>query len=292
MGYAEFDALLKKINLKPKGVKEIVLEVSDGALAGKIDMLSELIDSKISVSVDSQIVRYSIDVNARTQKPIKSYRVDDTGFVSEVKPDEGEQLEMNLGLPKEKTPIEAQPQEISREVIDEFILEGFAPDYEDLPYSFIDWLLRMEAGDSYSRIATDEGLSSGVVVEKLDEYRKRVAPLAAKWDEWREGAEPAAAADPEDEAVGNESDERPVEDGQEDAEVPDAGEDPDNEPGEADPEKSVEELLASPQRSISEYDDAALLEEMEGGGSLIHQDAPDWMQEGEQSSADATATED
>ncbi len=80
--------------------------------------------------------------------------------------------------------------------------------------------------------------------------------------------------------------------GQEGAEVPDAGEDPDNEPGTGAPEENGEEPQASPQRSISEDDDAALLEEMEQGAGdrrLIDQDTPDWMQEtgeGDAASAD------
>ena len=37
MSYVDFKALVKKINLKPKGVKEIVLEVSDSALKGHLD---------------------------------------------------------------------------------------------------------------------------------------------------------------------------------------------------------------------------------------------------------------
>ena len=70
--------------------------------------------------------------------------------------------------------------------------------------------------------------------------------------------------------------------GQDGAEAPDAGENPDDESGTSNPEQSSQEPPANPQRSISEDDDAALMQEIEGGTggqNLINQDTPDWMQE-------------
>jgi hypothetical protein len=197
MGYAEFKATLKKINLKPKGVKEIVLEISDSALYGKIDMLAEMLDSRVAIAVDSEIVRYSVQINARTEKPTTTYRVDESGIVSEVKP-EGEQMELDLGVPKTKEPVKDIPEEIGREVVDEFILSLLAPQYDDLPYPFYAWVARLSEGDTYLKIATEDGMASGKVIDLLDEYRSRVAPLAAKWDEWRT-SKSVAPDDSEDE---------------------------------------------------------------------------------------------
>lgn len=196
MSYANFNALLKKINLKPKGVKEIVLEISDGALDGKIDLLSEMIDTKIEVAVDSQIVRYNVDVNAMTNKPIRTFRVDDKGVVQEVKP-EGEQLAMDLGLPAEKVEIKQQPAEIDLSVIEQFIQSGLAPTFEDLDYDFVSFSKRLAGGETYMKLASELGISSGKIVEKIDEYRKRVAPSAAAWHEWMQsqGVAPSAAAE-------------------------------------------------------------------------------------------------
>lgn len=186
MGYAEFKASLKKINLKPKGVKEIVLEVSDGALAGKIDLLSELIDSRVAIQIDSEVVRYNVQINARTEKPIKTYKVDQQGVVSEVKP-EGEQVELELGLPKEKQQIVEVPEEIDLQIVDEFIMELLAPSFDDLPYPFYEWVMRMvQEGETYSKFAREYDLTAAKVAEMLDEYRSRVAPLAKAWDEWRQ----------------------------------------------------------------------------------------------------------
>ncbi|MGI2294148.1 hypothetical protein [Paenibacillus sp. GXUN7292] len=183
MSHTEFKALLKKINLKPKGVKEIVLEVSDGALHGKIDMLSEMLDGRVAIAIDSEIVRYNVQINTRTEKPIKSYKVDEQGVVSEIKP-ESEQMEMDLGLAKQKEPIANIPEEISREVVDEFILSGLAPQTKGF-YRINDWIERIANGDTYLKLANEYGMSSGRIVDLIDDYRREVAPLAAKWDEWR-----------------------------------------------------------------------------------------------------------
>ncbi len=198
MAYTEFKAMLKKINLKPKGVKEIVLEVSDGALNGKIDMLSEMLDGRIAIAIDSEIVRYNVQINARTEKPIKSYKVDEHGVVSEIKP-EGEQIEMELDVAKKPEPITDIPEEISREVVDEFILSGLAPRPKGF-YPIDEWIERIAGGETYIKLANEFGMSSGRIVDLIDDYRQEVAPLAAKWDEWRQakGDEPKETEDEQD----------------------------------------------------------------------------------------------
>lgn len=130
MAYIEFKPILKKVNLKPGGKKEIVLEVSDSCLDGKLDKLSEMIDQKISASFESEIVTYNIQINARTNQPLTSYKVDDRGVVHEVKP-EGEQLE---AFPPAEVPIKEEQEELEKQVIDEFIRAGLGVTYEDLPY--------------------------------------------------------------------------------------------------------------------------------------------------------------
>ncbi|GEM_PF-687041 len=197
MAYTEFKALLKKINLKPKGVKEIVLEVSDGALYGKIDMLSEMLDGRVAIAVDSEVVRYNVQINTRTEKPIKSYRVDEQGVVSEFKP-EGDQLELDLDIAKKQDPIEDVPEEISREVVDEFILSGLAPQPDKHWYPVAEWVGRLADGDTYLKLSTEYGISSGRVVDLIDEYRESVAPLAAKWDEWRKNKAEHSAVELDD----------------------------------------------------------------------------------------------
>lgn len=66
MSYIEFKPTLKKVNLKADGKKEIVLEVTDSSLNGKLDALSEMIDIKVVVSLESLIVNYNVLFNAKT----------------------------------------------------------------------------------------------------------------------------------------------------------------------------------------------------------------------------------
>lgn len=196
MGYLDFKGLVKKVDLKADGDVNILLIVSGEELRGKIEWLHEMIGDKVTASLDSAVVNYNIEINARTEKPIKTYRVDN-GVVSEVKP-EGEQLAMDLGLPAEKIEIKQQPAEIELAIIEEFIQSGLAPTFEDLDYDFVAFSLRLAGGETYMKIASELGISSGKIVEKIDEYRKRVAPSAAAWHEWMQsqGVAPSAAAEP------------------------------------------------------------------------------------------------
>ncbi len=180
MSYAEFNPVFKKMNMKPKGEVEIVLSTSLSELRGSVEALSEMIDQKIRVALESTVVTYNVQINARTEKPIRHYKVDESGIVTEVK-SEGEQTEMDLGLPKEQDPVKEVPEEISREIVDDFILSLLAPQYDDLPYPFYAWVDRLRLGETYSKLASDFAMSSGKIVELIDEYRSRVAPLAAKW---------------------------------------------------------------------------------------------------------------
>lgn len=234
MAYTEFKALLKKINLKPKGVKEIVLEVSDGALYGKIDMLSEMLDGRVAIAVDSEVVRYNVQINTRTEKPIKSYRVDEKG-VHEVKP-EGDQLEMDLDVAKRQEPIKDVPEEIGREVVDAFILSGLAPRPEGW-YPIEDWVAQLGKGVTYQWLAEENGISSGRIIDLVDEYRRAVAPSAAAWDEWRKSK--ADRPKPEAEEVDDDPDNSDVPD-----EVGDEDQEDGVEPGhsELDSDDEAEEL--------------------------------------------------
>lgn len=202
MSFIEAEGTLLGANMKKGGKMILQIEVTQD-LDSREDYyhLRKMIEKNVKFSLSSQVVNYNIEINSRTEKPIKSYRVDENGVVSEVKP-EGEQLEIDLGLPKQQDPVEELPQEISRTVVEEFILSLLAPDYTDLPYPFYDWVLRLNDGETYSRLASEWDMSSGKIVEIIDEYCKRIAPLASKWDEWRHGkveAEPARQDVPSDE---------------------------------------------------------------------------------------------
>ena len=186
MSYIEFKSLVKKVNLKPDGVKEIVLEVKDNGLKGQLESLSEMIDSRVDVALENMMVNYNVTLNAQTNKPITEYKVDEQGVVHEVE-SEPEQIEADLGLPPEKVQTKEEDGISERGIIDQFIVSGLAPTYEDLDYDFHKIMKRhLEEGVSYLKIASEHDISSGKLMADLDDYRQRLAPMATKWWEWKE----------------------------------------------------------------------------------------------------------
>ncbi|EOO32462.1 hypothetical protein IIU_03852 [Bacillus cereus VD133] len=185
MAYIEFKPVLKKVNLKPDGKKEIVLEVTDSSLQGKLDSLSEMIDAKVFVSLESMQVNFNVTINAKTNEPVKQYEVDEKGMVQEVK-STFEQIEADLDIPQEKIQTREEKEQADREIIDAFIISGLAPNFEGMPNKLPEIVKRRLEGESYLKLANELNMSSGQIIEVIDEYRKRVAPLAIKWHEWKE----------------------------------------------------------------------------------------------------------
>ncbi|MEB9380773.1 2-methylcitrate dehydratase [Bacillus cereus] len=185
MSYIEFKPTLKKVNLKPDGKKEIVLEVTDSSLNGKLDALSELIDIKVSVSLESLIVNYNVLLNAKTNKPLTEYEVDEKGFVQEVK-QVYEQMEADFDIPEEKILTREEREQADREIVDAFIISGLASGLDDLPHDFAYIVKRKLEGESYLKLANELKISNVKLIEMIDDYRARIAPMAIKWHEWKE----------------------------------------------------------------------------------------------------------
>ncbi|MBP1961189.1 hypothetical protein [Paenibacillus aceris] len=68
----------------------------------------------------------------------------------------------------------------------------------DLPFDFKAILKRFYDGTGYAKIAADLNITLGELSVMLDEYRKRVAPLAKKWDDWRREQDTAVSEKSED----------------------------------------------------------------------------------------------
>lgn len=184
--FANLKATLLKVDLRKGGKKVFVFESSVRLTGGELEALNDMIHQEVALGIDSQVISYNIRKNAKTDQPIIHYKVNDSGVVEQVKP-EGEQAEMDLGLPVEKTQIKEELAEISREIVEEFIAEGLEPKFDDLKYDISAIIREHAEGESYLRIASRLELSSGKLLELLEDYYKRVAPMAAKWNEWREG---------------------------------------------------------------------------------------------------------
>ncbi|USD81965.1 hypothetical protein M5E02_14505 [Bacillus safensis] len=185
MSFINFDGFVKKVNHKPKGVTELVLEISTKELGNSIQNLAEMIDNDVRVEIESDIVRYNVQINANTERPIVNYQVDQSGVVHIADP-EPEQLEAELGLPEEKPKIEEKSMEIKREVVDQFIIEGMAPVQEGFPENMAEIAKRRIEGESYRKLATELEMSSGTIVDLINDYRAAVAPLAEKWWDWKQ----------------------------------------------------------------------------------------------------------
>ncbi|WIG14972.1 2-methylcitrate dehydratase [Bacillus thuringiensis] len=185
MSYIEFKPTLKKVNLKPDGKKEIVLEVTDSSLRGKLDVLSEMIDTKVFISLESMQVNFNVTVNAKTNEPVTQYEVDDKGFVKEVKAS-FEQLEADFDIPEEKIPTREEKEQADREIVDAFIISGLTPGLDDLPHDFAYIVKRKLEGESYLKLANELKISNVKLIEMIDDYRARIAPMAIKWHEWKE----------------------------------------------------------------------------------------------------------
>ncbi|PFA47983.1 2-methylcitrate dehydratase [Bacillus anthracis] len=241
MSYIEFKPTLKKVNLKPDGKKEIVLEVTDSSLRGKLDVLSEMIDTKVFVSLESMQVNFNVTVNAKTNEPVTQYEVDDKGFVKEVKTS-FEQLEADFDIPEEKIPTREEKEQADREIVDAFIISGLAPGLDDLPHDFAYIVKRKLEGESYLKLANELKISNVKLIEMIDDYRARIAPMAIKWHEWKE-KQPDVAEQPKAEEKPKEETETDEPVGTEEEQVKEKESESSDENGVTDDDKPFDETL-------------------------------------------------
>jgi len=187
MPYIDYKAEVKNAQIKKDGVVEIKLEANVSALNGEFNHLSEMVGEKVDIGMEGSKVNFNVTINAKTDKPMHEYKVNEEGIVEEVKSTE-EQLkaDKDLGLPEEEVPTLEEEKEIDREVVDKFIHEGVAPNFDDLPSDFANFAKRRLEGESYRKLAEELAMEPKELVETMDDYRKRVAPLAEKWKDWKD----------------------------------------------------------------------------------------------------------
>lgn len=244
--FANFKSKLLKVDLRKGGKKIIVLETNARLSAGELEALNEMIDQEVITNFDSQVISYRIRKNAKTDKPVITYTVSETGVVEEMKRPEGEQLELDMGLPAEKTPIKEEVAEIPRDIVDDFVAAGLAPRFDGLEYDLPEIIQRHADGESYSRLAAELDLSTGKLAELLEDYYKRIAPLAAKWDEWRQGqSKPLPVGDQPKSEGGAEV--------KEDSEIVDQSESADDSTGDDYAGKEIVITVRGPDEDLIEY---------------------------------------
>ena len=131
-----------------------------------------MIDAKVFVSLESMQVNFNVTINAKTNEPVTQYEVDEKGMVQEVK-STFEQIEADLDIPQEKIQTREEKEQADREIIDAFIISGLAPNFEGMPNKLPDIVKRRLEGESYLKLANELSMSSGQIIEVIDEYRKR-----------------------------------------------------------------------------------------------------------------------
>ncbi|MGE9880313.1 hypothetical protein [Bacillus velezensis] len=191
MSFVDFKGIVKKVNHKPKGITEVVLEVPTKEVGSGIQNLAEMIDKDVQAQLESEVVQFNVQVNAHTDRPIINYTVGSDGIVKVADP-EPEQLEANLGLPEEKPKIEEVTEEIERKVVDSFITEDMAPILDGFPVYITEMAKRRIEGESYRKIANDYVMSAEGLIDLINEYRKEVAPYAQAWWDWKQDQEAEA----------------------------------------------------------------------------------------------------
>ncbi len=175
MSYAKFKGFVKKMNVKAGGKIEVVIEVKKEELDGQLELMAQTVDNMASVELESSVISYKVEVDAATKEPLLRYKVSESGIVAEV--NASDQLELE-GMPPKKIQTEEKEEMVSRDVVDDFILSGLAPDYDGYHVKLVEILQRHIKGESYLKLATEFNLSSHVIVEQANKYRMEIAPLA------------------------------------------------------------------------------------------------------------------
>lgn len=199
MDNTKFEAYFKKMTLGKDGKKEVVLEIIEISPDALYD-LTELHDTELSVWIGNTQMSFNLNTQTDEEANQTAYTVDSSGVV-DVKSNEASdnvqdsETEVQEDQPQEEaTPEiegeqEASQQEDTPQVepktINEFILSGQAPTFEDLPYNFIDIVTRREAGERSMDIAASLDLTSGKWSKIWKDYKGRIASAARDWDDLR-----------------------------------------------------------------------------------------------------------
>jgi|GEM_PF-5307605 len=199
MDNKNFEAYLKKIGSGKGDSIEMVLEIENPKDQVILNLM-RLRKTYVFVAIGDNQLSFELDGQTDEETPNTPYTVDGSGMV-EVKPNEvlenvqDSETETKEDKPQEEaTPELEGEQEASQQedtpqvepkIINEFILSGQAPTFEDLPYNFIDIVTRREAGERSMDIATSLDLTSGKWSKIWKDYKGRIASAARDWDDLR-----------------------------------------------------------------------------------------------------------
>lgn len=185
MTYANFKGTLKKVHIKPRGIQEIVIQINGDELDGQLEAIADMVDLKVNIELDAAVLVFKREINMITNLPLTQYIVQESGIVEVKQP---EQLELE-GMPDEKVEIQEEEVTIDCEIIDEFVLSGMSPEYDNYHKNLVDILKRRIAGESYRLLASEYGITTKELIEQIKLYRMQVAPLAEAWHKWKQEKE-------------------------------------------------------------------------------------------------------
>ncbi|MGG1441381.1 hypothetical protein ABE354_04850 [Brevibacillus laterosporus] len=200
MDTTNFKAYFKQlIFLKDSKDVEIRLEIESPNDQETMNLVRMRYTDVFATLGDTQL-SFDLDTQTDEEAPQTAYTVDGSGMV-EVKSNEASEdvqdseTEAQEDKPQEEATLEIDgDQESSQQenipqvepkVINEFILSGQAPTFEDLPYNFIDVVTRREAGERSMDIAASLDLTSGKWSKIWKDYKGRIASAARDWDDLR-----------------------------------------------------------------------------------------------------------
>ncbi|MED1666096.1 hypothetical protein [Brevibacillus laterosporus] len=199
MDNKNFEAYLKKIGSGKGDSIEVVLEI-ENPKDQEILNLMRLRKTYVFVAIGDNQLSFELDTQTDEETPNTPYTVDGSGVV-EVKPDEATEIVQDQetealedhpqddATPEIEGDQEASQQEDTPQVepktINEFILSGHAPTFEDLPYNFIDIVTRREAGERSMDIASSLDLNPSKWSKIWKDYKGRIASAARDWDDLR-----------------------------------------------------------------------------------------------------------
>ncbi|NKQ20652.1 hypothetical protein [Brevibacillus laterosporus] len=199
MDIKNFEAYLKKIGSGKGDSIEVVLEI-ENPKDQEILNLMRLRKTYVFVAIGDNQLSFELDTQTDEETPKIPYTVDGSGVV-EVKSDEASDTVQDT----ETEALEDQPQDeatpeidgdqeasqqddtpqVEPKTINEFILSGQAPTFEDLPYNFVDIVTRREAGERSMDIAASLDLTPSKWSKIWKDYKGRIASAARDWDDLR-----------------------------------------------------------------------------------------------------------
>ncbi|WP_239256660.1 hypothetical protein [Listeria ilorinensis] len=145
-------------------------------LAGQFEELIKLTGKEVDIKLASNQLEYREKIDAQTQEPVMKYMVHSDGTVEMFSQ---EKLDLEL----EELEEEERSSVINISEIDEYILEHDTEimEFEGGEFDGKAVLTQLTEGTGMEELAQVYDVPERMLADKLDDYRRLVAPKAAAW---------------------------------------------------------------------------------------------------------------